>query len=425
MAEGGRIDLNVGARFRYDDIWSVNHFFNEPVNFWDMARDPNLRRVPDQGFAGNAWVPGKEPHGILQHWYIGGNPNSPTGGDSDMFNFGPFIQADIKLDERFSVLLGYTVDMLDADVVHPVLGKRGTFDFDGDGVDERGFHLSDNLDLDNYNVSPVFKVNDNTTVYFTYNYSETYPADTGGRPDVGGFPEGQDSKLLEYGAKFSFLEDKFFMGMAYVDREFTERNQDMTTDDVFIKAFEIEFNYQPNRNFFMTFGYSNLDATRTGGFYASPYTIDRALAETGGYYISPIFQGAPDGAIVEAPGVPEHLINALVQYKWENGFGVHVGYLGYGEMNSGYDGFPINVFEVLPDGGLGDGYDLIANTARLPYQYEIDLSLFYEKDDWMYKLALFNVTDEDNWDVNNSGYGNGSLVSRMPFRMEATVRKRF
>ncbi|MDG2170302.1 MAG: TonB-dependent receptor [Opitutales bacterium] len=421
VAEGGRIDFNMGARFRYDDIWSVNHFFNEPVNFWDMTRDPNLRRVPDQGFIndGSAWVPGKEPHGILSKWWIGGDPNSPTGGASTMFNFGPYVQADIKFDEKFSILVGYTRDMLDAEVAHPVLGKRGTFDFDGDGVDERGFFLEDNLDLDNYNVSPVYKVNDNTTVYFTYNYSETYPADTGGRPDVGGFGDGQDSKLLEWGAKFSFLEDTFFMGMAYVDREFTERNQDMSTDDVYIKAFEIEFNYQPNRNFFATFGYSNLDATRTGGFYASPYTIDRAWAETGGLYISPTFQGAP--GIVESPGVPEHLVNALVQYKWDNGFGIHAGFMGYGEMNSGYAGYPITI----PNLYGGDDYELISNTARLPFQHEVDVSLFYERDNWMYKLALFNVTDEDNWDVNNSGYGNGSLVSRMPFRMEATVRKRF
>ena len=423
FADGGSADFNAGIRFRYDDIWSVNHFFNEPVNFWDMARDPNLRRVPDQGFAGNAWVPGKEPHGILKHWYIGGDPNSPTGGDSTMFNVGPFIQADFKFNEQFSLLVGYTTDFLEGDLEHPVLGKNGTFDFDGDGTPEQGFHMSESLDLQNYNISPVFKVNDETTVYFTYNYSDTYAEDTGGRPDVGSWGDSFESILLELGAKWSLMEDKLFIGGAIVDREFTTRNQDGSIDDVFIKAFEIEFNYQPNRNFFMTFGYSHLDAERTGGFFASPYTIDRALAETGGYYISPIFQGAP--GVVEYPGVPEHLINALVQYKWENGFGVHVGFLGYGEMNSGYAGFPINVFEVLPEGGLGDGYDLIANTARLPFQHEIDVSLFYEKEDWMFKLALFNITDEDNWDVNNSGYGNGSLVSRMPFRMEATVRKRF
>ena len=197
-------------------------------------------------------------------------------------------------------------------------------------------------------------------------------------------------------------------------------------DDVFIKAWEVEFNYQPNRQLFATFGYSWLDAERTGGFYASPYTIDRALAETGGYYVTPLFIGAPDGVLVEAPGVPEHLVNALIQYKWENGFGVMANFVGWGEMNSGYDGFPITV----PDFTVDDPttfavFNLTANTARLPFQHEVDMSIFYEMDDWMAKLTIFNVTDEENWDVNNSGYGNGSIVSRMPARAELTVRKRF
>jgi len=421
MGDDGAYNINMGLRLRWDDIWSVNHFYNEPVNFWDMARDPNLRRVPDQGFAGNAWIPGKEPHGILRHWYTGGDPSSPTGGDTTMFNYGPFVQADLQFNERFSVLFGLTGDFLDASISHPVLGATGEFDFDGDSVMERGFKMEDKLDLLNYNLSPLFKVNDHTTMYVTYNYSETYPADTGGRPDVGGFSEPQDSELIEVGAKFSLLDDKFFMSTAYVDREFTERNQDMTTDDVFIKAFEIEFNYQPSRQMFLTMGYSYMDAVRTGGFYASSYTIDRALAETGGLYISPIFASTPAGTLVPAPGIPENLVNALFHYKWENGFGINAGLIGWGEMNSGYEGFPITVPNLLG----GDDYTLIANTARLDFQYEVDFSLIYEQDDYMVKLALFNITGEENWDVNNSGYGNGSIVSRMPMHAEITFRKRF
>ena len=49
----------------------------------------------------------------------------------------------------------------------------------------------------------------------------------------------------------------------------------------------------------------------------------------------------------------------------------------------------------------------------------------YEMEDWMFKLTVFNVTDQDNWDTNNSGYGNGSLVSRMPLHAEITARKRW
>ena len=433
----GSYSINMGVRLRYDDIWSVNHFFNEPVNFWDMNRDANLNRVPDQGFAGNARVPGKAPHGILEHWYIGGDPNAPTGGDTTMFNVGPYIQGDMVFNEHFSLLMGFTTDFLEAEDAHPVLGKSGSGDITGDGVAETGYFNKADVSLTNYNISPVLKIDENTTVYFTYNSSETYTEDTGGRPDVGTFADTNQSILLEVGAKWSLLDDKFFIGTALVDREFTTRNQDGSVDKVLVEAVEIEFNYQPNRNLFATFGFSLIDSERTASFFASGYTIDRALAETGGYYISPTFPNptvASNGGFFKNPGTPEKLINALFQYKFDNGFGFHASFLGWGEMNSGYEGFQtvfvdddnnFRIFNVLPDGGLGEGYTLTANTARLPFQHEIDVSVFYEYEDWRFKLTAFNLTDEKNWDTNNSGYGNGSLVSRMPFHMEATVRKRF
>tara|TARA_B100001123_G_scaffold448105_1_gene607865 strand:+ start:2997 stop:5510 length:2514 start_codon:yes stop_codon:yes gene_type:complete len=428
FAGGDSYGINTGLRVRFDDIWSANHYYNEPVNFWDMTRDINTRRVPDQGFAGNAWVPGKQPHGILNHWYIGGDPNDPTGGDTKMLTVGPYIQGDMVFNEKFSLLTGVTVDFIDAELSHPVLGKDGKFDFTGDGVPEQGYYLEDKLSLANYNISPVFKVSENTTVYLTYNYSETYTEDTGGRPDLGTFDESNESILYELGIKRSLMDDKLFIGAAVVDREFATRNQDGSVDKVLVDAFEIEFNYQPSRELFATFGYSYIDSQRNASFFATGYTIDRAMTETGGYYISPFFpnpSATTGGGYFENPGVPEHLVNALVQYKWENGFGVMANFLGWGEMNSGYEGFPITVFEVLPDGFLGDGYNLTANTARLPFQHEIDVSIFYEYEDWDFKLTVFNITDEENWDVNNSGYGNGSVVTRMPLRLEATVRRNF
>ena len=65
------LDVNAGVRFRWDDVWAVNHYFNEPVNFYDMTRDINTRRVPDAGYAAFRWVPDEHPRGILSHWYYG------------------------------------------------------------------------------------------------------------------------------------------------------------------------------------------------------------------------------------------------------------------------------------------------------------------------------------------------------------------
>ncbi|MDQ8205476.1 TonB-dependent receptor plug domain-containing protein [Pelagicoccus sp. SDUM812003] len=424
-------DINAGVRLRYDDIWSANHFYNEPVNFWDMTRDPDTRRVPDQGFLGSAaWVFDEEPRGVLDHWYIGIDAFADvpyvTGGDGKNFIFGPFAQFDLKLNDTFSVLAGFTTDFVDAEEVHPVLGESGSFDFSGDGtiaddMAERGYLLDESTELDNYNLSFIYKPSEISTLYATYNFSETYSVDTGGRILPSSFGDTQESDLLEFGTKFVFADGKFFLNAALVDREFTERNIDGSVDQVFIDAYEIEFNYQPNRNLFATLGFSYMDAERTAGFFASPYTIDRA-DETGGIYISPLFLAPSE--LVPAPGIPEKLVNSLIRYKWDNGFGMTLGFIGWGDTYSGYSDFEIAVPDLTGANG-GEDYILTANTAVLGFQYEADLSFTYEYENWAYKLTIFNVTDEENWDVNNSGYGNGSILPRQPARFELSAKYSF
>lgn len=418
FGDSSSLDVNTGIRFRYDDIWEVHHFFNEPVNFWDMTRDPETRRILDQGFAGQfAYVPDEAPRGVLEEWYFG------IGGDTKGYTVGPFAQFDYKINSKFSILTGFTKDFVDAQDLNPILGEDGEFDFneDGDFDDdfEQGYKLEDTVALDNYNLSAVYKVSDTISTYATYNYSESYPAETAGRFDVGSFDTPQESELIEVGAKFSLMDGKLFIGTAYVDREYVVTNQDASRDTVFAEVFEIEFNYQPNKNFFGTFGYSHTDSERTTGFYASPYTIDRA-GETGGIYISPTFE-SPSG-LVDSAGVPEHLINGLFSYKWDNGFGITAGFLGWGEMNSGFGGYEITIPNLVDDTG---DYVIQANTAVLDFQYEIDTSISYTRDNWAYKLSIYNITDEENWDANNSGYGNGSIVSRLPIRYELTAKFSF
>ena len=140
---------------------------------------------------------------------------------------------------------------------------------------------------------------------------------------------------------------------------------------------------------------------------ASPYTIDRA-DETGDFYISPWFADIPEDQEFENAGCPKHLLNALVQYKFDNGFGVQANLVLWGKMNSGYGGYPVTITGV---DGVTE-YELTANTARLDIQYEVDAKIFYEYEDWTFSLSAFNITDEENWDVNNSLYGNGSAVAR-------------
>ena len=412
------LDVNAGVRFRWDDVWAVNHYFNEPVNFYDMTRDINTRRVPDAGYAAFRWVPDEDPRGILNHWYYA------DGGASKSYIVGPFAQFGYEVNDKFSILGGFTKDFVSAESRDPVLKPGETFDFGGFvGVAGPDLDLigDESVELENYNLSFIYKPSEKTSLYGTFNYSETYDADTGGRVVPQSFGDSLESDLFELGAKFSLVEDKLFLSTAFVDREFTSRNQDGSIDPVFVEVYEFELNYQPTRNLFATFGYSYTDASRTAGFFASPYTADRA-DETGGVYVSPLFRGPPGGEVVDAPGVPDHLFNGLLSYKWANGFGVTAGILFWEGMKSGYDGFE---FSVPNWNDPENPYVLQANTAELGSQYEVDLGFTYELENWYYKLAVLNVTDEENWDVNNSGYGNGSILARQPTRYEFSLRRSF
>ena len=403
--------VNTGLRYRYQDVWSVNHFFNEPVNFWDLTRDPDTWRVPDAGFVGNGdpYIPDQAPRGVLSRWYYGG-----TGADTSGYILGPFAQFDFKPAENLIIDVGFGVDYVDASEEDPVLGAAGFFN-------------EDSATLTNYSAAVIYKAADNFSIYANYGFSESHPADTGGRFDVTSFNTPLESELIEVGAKASFMDNKVFFGGALFDREFVTVNPDNTRDLVFVKGLELELNYQPNRNFYATLGYSYIDAEREAGFFATAYTADRA-DETGGIFVSPTFPGPsnPD-QLFEYPGTPKHQAVALVSYKFNENWGVRGNLVYTGKYYNGYNGMVLNrddgnvVFIFLP----ASVDTFVVNTVQIPNQYEIDFTVFYEAENWEAKVTAFNVTDEENWDSPNAGYGNGSVVAREPLRFEGTVTFKF
>lgn len=398
---------NVGLRYRYEDVWSVNHFFNEPVNFWDLTRDPNSWRVPDQGFAGFPTVPDQPARGILSEWYYGG-----TGGHSTGYVFGPFAQLDYTIADRVIIDVGIGQDYVNATEDDPIGGAAVS-------------SVSDTVTLDNYSAAVVFKATDIFSVYGNFGYSEAHPADTGGRFDVGAFGTPLESELFEIGAKANFMDGKLFVSTAYFDREFTAINPDNTRDPVYLEGIEFEVNYQPTRNFWATFGYSYMKSERTAGFFATAYTADRA-DETGGLLVTPTFASPVSSTtLFDFPGNPQHQATGLVSYKFDNNFGVRANFVYTGPFFLGYNGMDLDPGNVLFTFLAPGQSQFTVNSVQIPDQYEIDLTAFYEAESWEASVTVFNVTDELNWDAPNAGYGNGSVVLREPIRFEATFTYKF
>lgn len=418
------LNLNYGVRLKYQEIWAANHFYNEPANYFDLSRDPEFNRVPDLVFSRHEFFnksvfdSSKAPRGTLSRWYVGaqdGNlngelePYEVTAKDSESFIIAPFLQADVKVSDTFSILGGYTIDYVSTEewvpreiVINNPPSAGAPIPASADFYDKFDYDAA----LFNANISFVVKPSVNTAVYLTYNEGEHFSTDTGGRIDGTSLASDLTTKLTEIGFNGSLFDGKVYVGMAAFNQEYTTRNQDGSIDLVETLGAEVEVNYQPNRNFFATLGISVLDSERTAGFLATQGTA--ADVPSGGNYISPTFPSVVAGEKFETPGVPPILINALAQYKFDNGFGVQANAVFTSPMEAGYDGAPVQ----------GGGF---VSSPRLGSQIEIDAKIFYEWNDWRFEAAVFNLTDEENWDLPNTGYSNGSAVARAERNFEFSV----
>ena len=281
--------------------------------------------------------------------------------------------------------------------------------FDGSTTGLDFSKTSSSANFYNANASVVYKPTPESSVYFTYNKGEHYDSNTGGAINQEAL-EGLETQLVEVGTNMSLFDGKAYLGAALFHQEYTTRNQDGSIDFVETDGFEIELNYQPNRNFFATLGYSYLKSERTAGFFATATPADSV--PSGGLWLTPTFPGFAPGSF-ETPGVPPHLLNALVQYKFDNGIGVQANLVYTSEMQVGYDGAQI----------VSNGFGATELDAPvLDWQYEVDAKIFYEYEDWRFEFAIFNLTDEDNWDLPNTGYALGSVVARPERSYEFSVR---
>jgi outer membrane receptor protein involved in Fe transport len=432
----------AGFSARYQDVWAVDDFYHEPVNSFDLTRDPNLNRVPASafgGFNGSVLIPGYGPRGALPGRYgtpgatYGFDPVSGgiynTGGssnDSQLTQIGPFYQHDVKFNERFSVLAGVRYDFLKVKNTDP-LPPPGYAPF-SDSI---------NVELPSYNVSPVFKINDKTTVYYTFAYTMTAHAALGGGyafsdlitstndPAAGtklyDFQFEQDNYLHEVGLKTELLDKKLFLGAAIFDQEQSwgvpDPNVagDRTSRDRYIKSkgFEIEANYQPNKSFYATASYSFFDSKqRYAGFLADSVTYDKRLGGSSAAPVTPDFPSIT--AEFTQPGIPEHLINFLVNYKFDFGLNVTLGAVITGKITTSQEGAGT---------ALGSAIMLTAN--EIPWQHTVDLSFGYKWQQWDARLSVRNLTDQENWSAPNPGYGNGSINAELPINGELTLTYRF
>ena len=64
-------------------------------------------------------------------------------------------------------------------------------------------------------------------------------------------------------------------------------------------------------------------------------------------------------------------------------------------------------------------------SPRIPWQYTLNASVFYEYNNYRITLSVYNLTDQRNWQPSPSIYGNDFLVQNDPRTFEVRLQAKF
>ena len=383
-----RHNINTGVALRYQYVEAYNDFFNEPAGVWDLTRDLNFINYFNSVRSPSAFTQVPVP-GHAGRYYT---PDNGDSGISKVASIAPFYQHDWKITGKLSLLAGGRVDFTAIDFgidwVNSIIGPQSISD-------------KTTVGLPNGNISLQYKVNDGLSWYATYNYSQNPVGATG---NGGGFTTGgratfaagslrNEATLIETGVKKIYLGGKGFVSLSAFQQDRDSLQLDRSLRVYRTQGVEFELNYQPSKNFYVTFGYSFLDAT-----------VNQPEFDVGNTSLVPPWERyfvLPNGER-RRQGVPENLVSSLATYRWDNGFGVTAGLVW-----------------------TSDILNNVAGTLVIPSQYTLDLTAFYATKKYEVRLAILNATDEENWGAPDEVYGNESIVAELPLRAELTLKYKF
>ena len=389
-----KLTINTGLELKFQSVNAYDDFFFEPVNVWDLSSkalrsDLNyaLAASGDLGYAG-VYVPG---------WP--GRPATPgiinnDTNQSEASTASPFFQATWNVTDKFNLVSGARLDLMHVETRDPFTPNAASV-----GLGEP-----------NANISAVYKFTPTISNYITYNYSQNY---TGDLADGGGFgiysdakgnptiPRSlfsEESQLVEYGAKFAVLGEKLFISSDIFDQSRQYKPQASPVIQFRYYGFEISANYQPNKNFFATFGYSWVNGSTPAPAPFQAYATQQLPGGPPDPFTTP---GQMTGSL-RAPGQPLDTINALGSYTFDNGIGFEANALVTSPMNGDYQGYLI-----------------------IPWQYSVDASVFYKTKRWELRFTVKNLTNQHNWTPSDATYAYEGIVPDAGIEAFGTFKYKF
>ena len=382
-----KLSLNAGIEEKYQSTWAVDDFFFEPVNVWDLS-SPSLRTTLNSYLSPGAGpnfvsqpVPGFEDR-FGTPGFVNGDSNK-----SDAEVYSAFVQDTYKLTEQYSLVSGVRFDLLHVQSRDPYLEAQG-----------QAIEIGE----PNANISFIDKLTPTTSTYLTYNYSENY---TGALADGGGFSPTisnnqytEASQLIELGAKFQLDDNKVFLSNDIFHQTREQKPQGSPAVQYEYYGYEVSLNYQPNKQFFATVGYSWINGSLPAGTQFQGYSTNQIPGGPPDPFTNPL----QTTGRWRAAGQPLDTFNALASYTWTNGFGVESNILVTSKMNNDYQGYVV-----------------------IPVQYSLDAEIFYKTKHWEYKLSGTNVTNRHNWEPSVDTYALEGIVPEPGAEIYGTVKYKF
>lgn len=400
----GRLRLGnraiAGLSFRYNHVVGFSQFTTEADNPIDLTADIESRRIPLPPEIRQQLV-FLDPPGVFVSPGAGYDSDGDGMNDflisdttgSDSRQYGLFYQDDIRLTERWGLLLGLRGDFYDVSARDPLPPPGFTAASDSTSAFNPGGTAS-------LSYRPVPE----QSYYFTWNHSRAtinsmaggYTLDANNEIPEERFDTG--SELYELGAKFSLLDDELFLGLAAFDQTRKLRNRDGSVSGIQVQGAELEAVYQPGRGF-LSVGLGWLDprfdnSSAVQGTRAVVDAFDGSRPDIimGTGIGSPNFTVFPPGDD-RVPGLPSWLLNAFAGYTFDAGLGVNLGLIAT------------------------DSYKLdFLDTVRIPAQFTLNAGLFFERSPWELRANFFNITDEDNFSPVFGGFfGATDVFPELPF----------
>jgi hypothetical protein len=421
-----------GATFRYAHTNYISDFSAETVSVYDLSGNPALWKFdPAYQLAYADAFTYTTPFGRTQLGVPGRDlTNNGNTGISDLWDSAVFFEDRVTFSPQVSALFGTRIDALQNHSFDPLGGAvcENCFTYLPNGNPLPQSHTTGVYGLGDANLSVVYKPRAWVSTYLTFDWTQSTNENggEGGLNTYGQVPDielmRQTSYLYEAGAKFNLLNKKLFASAAVFDqkRHVPTGFGGTVPDSANIRGVEIEANYQPSRNFYATASYSFIDTTLSSAPQFYDYPAEPGLNVDGAGLLA-VF--AP-GQKFNDPGMPQHVLNVLANYKFANGLGVRSGLQVTGPIDLIPSGqLDLAASTLVPVSIKANGGYLVS--PAIPWQFTWNGSIFYEIRKYILTFSVYNITDQQNWQPSPALYGDDFIVRNSPRTFEFRVQAKF